>query len=446
MTAVGAGAGVATGSGAAVGGVMARCVGVDRGIVGRGEGARVGHLPADEQAEEHQHHGHGAEQPEAPVAVGRSDRRSTERQDMTAGHRLGRVPPAPLRAVGVQAPDMSSGNRRGCRLRVLKLRHIRHRGRRALQWRREAGHLAQRAGQVERRRRLRRLAGWVSCGRVGIQRSVLSDRFLRQRLRCDAPQEAAGPFRLDHGRRRSRLDDRGGFGNDRPALAPVLGASALVPLRGAHAADDLDPGIKLRTRSTSKREANGDRVAEPLERARSGRQTRRRRHRCRSRQVRRLRLGRAAGRFGAFECGIDRPERDRLRFGVGVFDGLRVVRVHRFWERERGHRRWQWRRGCDLVDGLVPEEEFRRLGDRDGRRALTDQLARLRLVESPARRPRQRGAAFRAEPGRSFDGRRPVMAHRSFRQVVLLRDQTDLAEQLVHRIVGHVDAGEIPDA
>ena len=38
------------------------------------------------------------------------------------------------------------------------------------------------------------------------------------------------------------------------------------------------------------------------------------------------------------------------------------------------------------------------------------------------------------------------MAHRSFGQVVLLGDQTDLAEQVVHGVVGHVDAREIPDA
>ena len=34
---------------------------------------------------------------------------------------------------------------------------------------------------------------------------------------------------------------------------------------------------------------------------------------------------------------------------------------------------------------------------------------------------------------------------RSFGQVVLLRDQTDLAEQLVHCVIGNVDTGEGAD-
>jgi hypothetical protein len=36
--------------------------------------------------------------------------------------------------------------------------------------------------------------------------------------------------------------------------------------------------------------------------------------------------------------------------------------------------------------------------------------------------------------------------HRSFGQVVLLRDQTDLAEQVVHCVIRDVDAGERSDA
>jgi hypothetical protein len=36
--------------------------------------------------------------------------------------------------------------------------------------------------------------------------------------------------------------------------------------------------------------------------------------------------------------------------------------------------------------------------------------------------------------------------YRSFGQLVLLRNQTDLAEQLVHSVIGHVDSGEPADA
>ncbi len=36
--------------------------------------------------------------------------------------------------------------------------------------------------------------------------------------------------------------------------------------------------------------------------------------------------------------------------------------------------------------------------------------------------------------------------YRSFGQLVLLRNQTDLAEQVVHSVIGHMDAGERADA
>jgi hypothetical protein len=205
---------------------------------------------------------------------------------------------------------------------------------------------------------------------------------------------------------------------------------ALIPFRRTGAADDLNSRIERRTTTATQREPNGHRVAQTLESVRTGGQARRIDDMRGRGQIRRLRLGaelrglwRDVRRLGRYGCGGER------RFGNLV------------------HRRRCWDRGHDLVDGLVPEEQLRGIRHRGALRALADQLPRLRLIaRRRTRRPGQRCATLRTEPRRSLDWCRPVVMGRSLGQVVLLRDQTDLAEQFVHCVIRNVDTRERADS
>ena len=131
--------------------------------------------------------------------------------------------------------------------------------------------------------------------------------------------------------------------------------------------------------------------------------------------------------------------RDHLRLDVGD--------RHRFRGGHHVHGRRHRRRGGNLVDRLVPEQQLGRFGYRGDRRALADQLARLgRIVARRSGRPGQCRASLGAEPGRGLHGRRSIAMHRSVGQLVVLRNQTDLNEQVVHCVIGHVHAGERADA